>query len=103
MKKLLLLLITAVFLSGCATVNKADLLSVGMTRAEVVRVMGDPASSKEENSKETLEYLLRPAFDPNSWDSFCGDKVRFLVILENGKVVRCGKAGPLDEETSIKQ
>ncbi len=65
-----------------------NLISIGMTRAQVIEVMGTPASSKGEFNKEILEYVLYP-----TGDSTLGDREYFWITLENGKVVQYGRAG----------
>lgn len=65
-----------------------NLINIGMTKEQVIKVMGTPASSKGEFKKEILEYVLY-----STGDSARGDREYFWVTLENGKVVQYGKAG----------
>jgi len=75
-------------LCGCATTKRSNLIGLGMTKLEVIKIMGTPASSKGQSNKEILEYVLYP-----TWDSTWGNREYFWVTLENGKVVQYGRAG----------
>ncbi|MBU1810545.1 MAG: DUF2845 domain-containing protein [Candidatus Omnitrophica bacterium] len=68
--------------------ERTNLVSLGMTKAQVIKVMGIPASSKGEFDKEILEYILYPTVDL-TWK----DREYFWVTLENGKVIQYGRAG----------
>ncbi|MBW2044702.1 MAG: outer membrane protein assembly factor BamE [Deltaproteobacteria bacterium] len=88
MKKLICLLVLVMVVSGCVTTKRINLLNLGMTKAEVIKAMGTPASTKAEYGREVLEYILYP-----TWDSTWADRQQFWVILEDGKVVKYGRAG----------
>ena len=88
MRKIFILSVVVILISGCVTTKRTNLISLGMTKAEVTKIMGTPASSKGQSNKEILEYVLFP-----TWDSTWRDREYFWVTLENGKVVQYGRAG----------
>lgn len=55
-------------------------LRLGMSKVEVIKVMGNPNSVKGAGSQETFEYILE-------------DAGQYWVIFLNGKVVQYGRAG----------
>ena len=82
MKAILLhsLAIAALLLAGCATVFRPWLLSEvheGMTRDQVVEILGNPDSTEVKNGVEYLHYVYEerypspasryPAFDDGDW------------------------------------
>ena len=84
MKKIFLVLF-CLTLVGCVTTTKMNKISLGMTKEEVIKAIGDPNSTKATDGQEVLEYQL-----------FNGQPYGFethWVILRNGKVVQYGKAG----------
>jgi hypothetical protein len=63
MKRLLLLLSFAAFLAGCGTpghVHEGDpaRVSVGMTREQVIKKIGQPETFTKEGEAEVLSYTL---------------------------------------------
>ena len=90
MKQILIVLLTCVVLNGCVTTTSStNRLHSGMTKAEVIKVMGNPTSVKAKDNNETLEYLLYPTWSPTIYDK----KQQYWVILNNGKVTQYGNAG----------
>ena len=84
MKKLFMLVIVVQLLFGCAaSSSKMNNLKLGMTRAEVIRVMGSPGSTSEAEGVLYLKYRLR--------DGFITDDYYVRVI--NGKVDAYGRFG----------
>lgn len=79
-----LLLIT---LSACATMEgRTNQLQLGMTRAQVVKIMGSPKSSSSSAGDEFLHYRVTP-------DWTLGDPTLsrpFQVQLHDGQVVAWG-------------
>ena len=60
---------------------------LGMSRAEVVAIMGQPSSTTADTSAEYLNYSLPEAY------SYAGTRTPYEVKLVNGKVVSYGRAG----------
>lgn len=60
---------------------------LGMSRAEVVAIMGQPSSTTADTSAEYLNYSLPEAY------SYAGSRTPYEVKLVNGKVVSYGRAG----------
>ena len=82
MKKLLLLLTLTLLLSGCRTpghIGQGDpaKLSVGMSKADLVRTIGPPETVATEGAGEVYGYTL-----DRDWWQFA----RFQIHLLNGKV-----------------
>lgn len=88
-----LILVAAICLAGCATAPKMNRLSVGMTKQEVVSVMGQPTSTAAPGSGvELLRYRLSPTSD----HALYGVTEEYFVRLVNGKVESYGKMGDFD-------
>jgi len=83
------LLIALAVLAGCATASKTNGLSLGMTKAQVLAVMGQPASTAADSDVEVLRYQL----SATGHEAFHHRTEEYFVRLESGKVVRFGKAG----------
>ena len=88
-----LTLVALIAVAGCATAPKMNRLSVGMTKQEVISVMGSPASTAAPgNGVELLRYRLSPTSD----HAFYGSTEEYFVRLVNGKVDSYGKMGDFD-------
>ena len=70
-------------LASCATMGKTNSLKVGMSKADVVSVMGSPKSTEASDSVEVLNYSLT--------DVFLGKHQPYYVRLNNDKVSDFGK------------
>ena len=82
--KLLILLFVSFLFFGCAaTSKKINNLSLGMTKKEVVDVMGNPSSTSETKGVLYLKYRLR--------DGLISDD--YYVRLIDGKVNAYGRFG----------
>lgn len=92
MKYLIATLTTILFLSGCATANKISGVQLGMTRDDVIRVMGKPTSVSAQGGSEYLNYALSETDD----DAARGSTTRYYVRLINGKVESYGRTGDFD-------
>jgi len=97
MKKLLTVLLCLGFV-GCATLTPSvnmNSISLGMTKAEVIKNLGNPASVSAKTDMEYLKYSGQPCVqDPNcTFNSFCTE---YYVRLVNGKVESYGKVGDFD-------
>jgi outer membrane protein assembly factor BamE (lipoprotein component of BamABCDE complex) len=92
MKRVMTLFLTAVLLAGCATANKISSVQIGMTRGDVVKVMGQPNSVSAKGNSEYLNYALAETGD----DAFRGWTKPYYVRLINGKVESYGRTGDFD-------
>ena len=92
MKYLIATLFTTVLLAGCATANKISGVQLGMTKEEVVRVMGKPTSVSAQGGSEYLNFALSETDD----DAFRGWTKPYYVRLINGKVESYGRTGDFD-------
>jgi hypothetical protein len=91
MKRILIILVSAL-LSGCVTSSKKlSQVENGMTKAEVVKLLGDPKSVSLRDGSEFLRYQLSgryaPVLNPNG-RQFADD---YTVQLVNGSVVAYGR------------
>jgi hypothetical protein len=91
-----LLIAGLVVVSGCvqhtATMNE---LSPGLTKADVLKIMGEPYSSSGKGSTEYLTYRLFPK--PVLWDATHGGGGEpYYVKLVNGRVESYGRVGDFD-------
>ena len=96
------LFFAVLLLVGCATTDRINRVSVGMTKAEVIAAMGNPDSSSGEGDTEELHYVLvnNPVY-PTSGGTYA-------VKLQNGRVVsygqinnRAGHWGPPTEHYTV--
>jgi len=86
-KKLFFLFCLAVMLGviGCAgSSKKINDLTVGMTKAKVIEVMGEPNYTSGSKNVEVLNYKLKS-------DSLFSDN--FFIRIKDGKVDRFGQQG----------
>jgi outer membrane protein assembly factor BamE (lipoprotein component of BamABCDE complex) len=79
-------------LAGCATSGKINAVSIGMTKDEVLKVMGDPVSISAKGNIEYLNYKLSETDD----DAFMGWTTSYFVRIINGKVDSYGRSGDFD-------
>jgi hypothetical protein len=86
----------AVFLAGCGSARNMNKLSVGMTKGEVEKVMGQPKFTSAKSGAEYLRYNLSGGHKLN--DDF---RDEYYVKLVEGKVESYGKIG--DFETDKEQ
>jgi hypothetical protein len=88
MKRLILVAAFSILVSGCATGERASRLSPGMTKSQVIAVMGRPDGFSLTGKTETFRYTNR-VISGWSWDrgdyyaTFEGDK---LVSWGSGQV-----------------
>jgi hypothetical protein len=85
MKRLLVFIVILISLAGCATTARINKISIGMTKSEVIDIMGNPSSTSGIGKEEGLRYnLYNPSRDiyEEHW-----------VTLLNGNVVKFGRAG----------
>jgi hypothetical protein len=80
---------------GCATsATRLNNISVGMTEAQVVKVLGQPQSTRAKDEVEYLHYKLSESGDWVFWP-MAGvlQPHNYFVRLTNGVVDAWGKAG----------
>jgi hypothetical protein len=85
------------FLGGCVTpASRINDVSLGMTKAEVIRAMGRPTSTSAQNGVEFMNYAL--------WDSrWDVNSTPYSVQLVNGHVVSYGRQGDFGTTQQTKQ
>ena len=83
--RIIVIFIDVVFLFGCAgSSKKMNRLNLGMTKKEVVEVIGEPTSTSARRNTEYLNYHLTTGVFYTTV---------YYVRLLNGKVVDYGTAG----------
>jgi len=92
MKHLIATLLTVLLLAGCATAYKISGVQLGMTKDDVIRVMGKPTSVSAQGGSEYLNYALSETDN----DASRGWTKPYYVRLINGKVESYGRAGDFD-------
>lgn len=86
-------LVLLVAVGGCGNAHKMNRLSIGMTKAEVIKAMGRPTSTASPgNGHEILVYRLYPTGD--EW--WYGTSKDYFVRLIDGKVESYGEKGDFD-------
>lgn len=86
------LIMTLMIVSGCATASKINRVSVGMTKNEVIDVMGKPVSTSATEGTEYLNYSLSETGD----HAFYGITTPYYIRLINGRVDAYGRMGDFD-------
>jgi outer membrane protein assembly factor BamE (lipoprotein component of BamABCDE complex) len=92
MKQSIAVLIMALLLGGCATAHKISSVQLGMTKDDVISVMGKPISVSAQGGAEYLNYALSETDD----DAFMGWTKPYYVRLIDGKVESYGRTGDFD-------
>lgn len=94
MARLLFAMVAAtIFTTGCAaTAHKMNNVNVGMTKQEVLNVLGPPMST---SAKEGVEYL-NYRFSETNDAAFLGHTSPYFVRIVNGKVDSYGRLGDFD-------
>lgn len=83
----LLLLVLTMAAIGCATGHKLNDISLGMSKQEVISVLGPPVST---SAKEGVEFLNYSFFDSDiGWRPY-------YVRIISGKVESYGRLGDFD-------
>jgi hypothetical protein len=91
-KYMLITLVIALLFFGCATARKINQINVGMTKEEVIAVMGPPVSTSAKEGVEYLNYKLSETDD----DAFMGWTTPYYVRIRDGKVDAFGRHGDFD-------
>jgi hypothetical protein len=94
-KKSVLFILLVLFLSACTSAPRArkmNLVSTGMTKAEVVSVMGQPDSTAATDGVEYMNYRLATS----ALDFDGSDTSDYFVRFVNGRVDAFGHKGDFD-------
>lgn len=94
MKHLIVTIALVLLLGGCATAHKISDVQLGMTRDDVIRVMGKPTSVSAQSGAEYLNYALSEG--PTGSDPLGILTKPYYVRLINGKVESYGRTGDFD-------
>ncbi len=95
MKKFILVLFAAAIAGGCSinpwhiaktNVENSKQLRVGMTKAEVLAIMGEPVKNETFNRPDTWFYY----FNMNWFDGFITEDECFPVVFKDGKLAGWG-------------
>ncbi len=86
MRKLILLIVLATLIGGCAPWIGMHNIELGMSKSEVMQQMGKPNNSSGSGSEEYLWYTPVNRF----WE-------RYYVHLVDGKVESYGQLGKQEE------
>ena len=87
-------LVFSIALAGCTTGELTPQIREGMTKQEVVSILGNPDSFQRSGEYEGLRYTHR-FISGWSWDI---DRTDFSVILKDGRVVEYGATPPCDSD-----
>ena len=80
MKKQFYLLLLMIFLCGCATIaGNMNRLNLGMSKPEVIKIMGLPHTTKAKGAQEVLVYYF-------------GYK-EYWLVFEYGNLIQYGQSG----------
>lgn len=90
--KFLLSILLVVLIGGCATSSKINGVQLGMSRADVVAVMGEPVSISAKGGAQYLNYALSETSD----DAFYDRTTPYYVRLVDGEVDSYGRMGDFD-------
>lgn len=84
-KKFIALAAAALLLAGCGTsAKRLAQISPGMTKAQVISVLGNPESVSGQSSAEVFIYTLSNSWNAPVWNT------EYHVYFIDGKVVRYG-------------
>jgi hypothetical protein len=85
LNKIVGIMLLLVFIAGCGgfytpSVKMLNKVSIGMTKAEVIQILGEPQASSAQSGRELLLYGI-PSNDFSD---------KFHVVLDQGSVVKFG-------------
>jgi hypothetical protein len=86
------IILSLLLLVGCATAGRMNKVSMGMTKTEVLKALGNPNSTSAQGELEYLTYIFYASND----DAFYGRETSYFVRLINGKVESYGRTGDFD-------
>jgi hypothetical protein len=90
MKFITLALLSTLILSSCVMGGKMSGLREGLTKEEVIKIVGNPDGYQRTGDYEVLLYIERRT---SAWSYFAGsfqDLVDYSVILKDGVVIEYG-------------
>jgi len=85
MRNKILLLLSMTLLFGCATGEKMSSLREGMTKGEVVGILGNPDGFQRLGDYESFKFNHRMV---TGW---AWDRADYNVVLKDGKVIEWGQ------------
>lgn len=84
------LIFTLFVLAGCATsLSKTNQLEQGMTKKQVIALLGNPSSVSANGPTQVMRYKLDPGFDLSGGPGL----KEYWVFIENNVVTQYGKPG----------
>jgi hypothetical protein len=84
-----ILSIILLFAVGCATAGRINNVSLGMSKSQVIDVMGIPDHTKAIYGQEVLVYNLYDSAN----DAFAKFGHEYWIVIREGGVVQYGRAG----------
>lgn len=90
--KLVVIFVCAALLAGCASANKINSINLGMTKEDVINIMGKPASISAKEGTEYLNYSL----SETDTQAYYGITKPYYVRIIDGKVDAYGRLGDFD-------
>jgi len=92
MRHCLWLVVVFLTLVGCATSHNMNKINLGMTKQQVIEVLGPPVSTSATAGVEYLNYR----FSETSDHAFFGITTPYFVRIIEGKVNAYGRLGDFD-------
>jgi len=97
MKNLKWLVISiALLISGCASTTAINKISLGMSKPNVISILGAPKDSRAKGQDEYLVYGLLHMRDIGCLAQPRRCEKEYFVRLQEGKVVSYGRVGDFD-------
>ena len=90
--KTILISLSILIIMGCATAHRINSISPGMTKEEVIKIMGPPVSVSAKDGVEYLNYKLSETGN----DAFMGWATPYFIRIINGRVDAYGRMGDFD-------
>jgi len=90
-----IVLLCAALFAGCANAAKLNDLHTGMTKDQVIAVMGQPDSTSAQANIEYLTYYLSDDRSSSSYPAFSSGNRGYMVRLVDGKVESFGRYNQL--------
>jgi hypothetical protein len=94
----LMIIVGFMLIAGCASApeKKMNYLKVGMSKAEVINVMGEPDATKARENLENLVYINEGTI----WTWGVPEpRQEYWIILRNGTLVEFGRAEDIGTST----
>ena len=92
MRRQILVLGLVLFICACTTASRINKIQIGMPRAEVVHILGDPVSMTATQEAEYLNYRL----SETRGDVMAGTGTPYYIKIVDGKVEAFGRTEDLD-------